>query len=130
MASTTIVASGTLGNIPGATGHSTQNHLVYAKNSGRWWFFTTEAGDNTHVFAFVSSGSDLSTATWSAASNLSPGFDVGTVDVLGGNGDPGGFGIFPVDGRQVAIGYASISGVDVIHVLVQNSSHWRHVTCR
>jgi hypothetical protein len=128
---TTVVDSATLGSVKGASGSGTQGHLVYAVNSARWWFFTWIASDINHVRAYVSSSADLSTATWAAATNsTSPGFDVGTIDVSGGNGDPGGFGIFPVDGRQLAVAYASISSTDVVQVFIQNSSHWRHVTCR
>jgi hypothetical protein len=35
-----VVPSSTLGHVPGASGGSNQHHLIYATNTGRWWFFT------------------------------------------------------------------------------------------
>ena len=67
--------AGTFGD---ATGHSGQSHLVYATNSGVWWLFTLTSsadsvgGTNHLVKAYRSSGSNLATATWTAATD-SPG---------------------------------------------------------
>jgi hypothetical protein len=71
-------ASGTYSDGPGLP---MQNHLVYAENAGVWWYFTvssaSDSGGNpgTHtVKAYYSSGSNLNTATWTAASD-SPNFN-------------------------------------------------------
>ena len=66
------------GSFADATGHSAQSHLVYAANAGVWWLFTLtsaadSAGGSNHIVkAYRSSGSDLATAVWTAASD-SPG---------------------------------------------------------
>src|SRR6478609_8385294 len=66
------------GSFGDASGHSAQSHLVYAANAGVWWLFTlTSAADspggaNHIVKAYRSSGPDLATATWTAATD-SPG---------------------------------------------------------
>jgi hypothetical protein len=210
----TIVSSSTLGAIKGATGGIAQGHLVYAANTGRWWFFTyvgkvdsgtatsgsksqladtgktwtagqylgyaciitggTGSGqaftignntstvlpviDNgatgswlgtalaagstyeiieaTRVRAYVSSSADLTTATWSEATGSpSPSIADGTslglgINLAGGKNNPGGYGEFPVDGRLLAVGYGSISSVDVVHLLTQQDSHYIHTTER
>src|SRR5690348_3159316 len=35
-----VVPTSTLGYVKGASAGTQQNHLVYAQNTGRWWFFT------------------------------------------------------------------------------------------
>ncbi len=91
-----------------ASGHSAQSHLVYAVNSRVWWLFTltstgdAEGGSNHIVKAFRSSGPDLATATWIAASD-SPPAAAGTP-----NGFLGG-------GRALGVAYINNSPVDVIH---------------
>lgn len=207
----TLIASGSLGRMPGATGSSTQGHLVYAVNSGVWYFFTVTAvasdsgtatgatqsttqfqdtskswtvnqwanfylyetggtgsgqvitiasnTSNTLTFgtidgytpvasvagstiyeiidarrlrAWVSSGSDLSTATWSEATGSAGGIVLdgsAAADLQGGNSGPGGAlpgggGLGPADGRLWAIGYANISSVDVVQCLLQSQLHW------
>lgn len=213
MPSTTVVASGTLDNFPGASGAAQSNRLVYAPNTGRWWFFTPagkldsgtassgttgqlndtsktwttnqflgrtcvltggagsgesfiignntatglpvvdDAGagtlatapnntttyeilDSARVHAYVSSGSDLSTATWSEAtgspspniaSTTSIGFGIG---VPGGSNNVGGAGQYPTDGRMLPVAIASASGVDVVMVGTQIDSHYFQATIR
>src|SRR5215472_9880852 len=182
MASSILIASGTLGRVPGATGAAYQSHLVFAVNSQRWWFFTaigvssasgtaTGAGQSTSqlvdtsqsftvnaftnfllwftggtgagqvirltgntataltmatgtgesicgtapvagsttyevinfnlIRAWVSSGADLTTATWSEATGSSGGitFPTGQLNWAGGDSVAGGAGVHPADGR-------------------------------
>ncbi len=215
MGVSTIVSSAALGNVKGATGPAQQGHLIYAKNTGRWWFFTwtgvvdsgtatsgstaqlvdtgkswtsnqylgygcvitggTGAGgwftiglntsntlpvvDNgaagsflatapasgstyaiveaTLVRAYVSSGSDLTTATWAEATG-SPTHTIADganslgwgINVAGGKNNSGGFGEFPTDGRNLVVGYADVSGTDVIQLMVQVDTHYEHLTKR
>lgn len=210
----TLLSTTTLDNVRGATGASQSGHLVYAANSGRWWFFTwagklasgtfssgsaSQGTDNTQswttnqflgrtciitggtgsgqsfiignntatslpviddagagslgtalngtsqyeivesdkVHAYVSSGSDLSTATWSEATG-SPTPTIQTasnntgygIDVPGGSNNVGGAGQYPTDGRMLQVGYASVGGVDVFLLGVQMDSHYFQVTLR
>lgn len=69
------------GTFPDGPGQPNQSHLIYAANAGVWWLFTlTSASDSTgnpgtHVIkSYYSSGSDLSSATWTASTN-SPNLD-------------------------------------------------------
>jgi hypothetical protein len=207
----TLLDHATLGQMPGASGGMGQNHLIYAANTARWWFFTLNgapiytgtatggttgglddstkawttgalvgavviftggpgagqiahigsntathltfydnAGDITlpvapaagsttykildtrYLKAYVSSGADLKTATWAAATNSnSPVIHNSTgFDRLGGV-DQGvsGKGSVP-DGRTWAVGYASIGGVDVVQILNQQNAHYMHETIR
>lgn len=211
--SLSIIPAAALGAVRGATGASPQNHLIFARNTGRWWFFTyvgradtgtatsgsqaalndlskswtpgqwlgyaciitagTGAGqsftignntatslpvvdngatgswlktalDSTSQYeivenrirAYVSSGSDLSTATWSEATgSASPtdgdGSSLGEgINLAGGSNNPGGFAEYPTDGRLLALGYGSVAGVDVVHLLMQQDSHYIHLTLR
>ncbi|HMF97418.1 MAG TPA: PASTA domain-containing protein, partial [Vicinamibacterales bacterium] len=97
--------AGTFGD---ATGHSAQSHLVYAVNSHLWWLFTltsandSNGGTNHVVKAYVSSGPDLTTATWSAAAD-SPTAAAGSP-----NGALRG-------GRSLGVAYLNNSPTDVIH---------------
>ena len=67
--------AGTFGD---ASGQSGQSHLFFAENARVWWLLTLSStgdaagGTNHLVRAYVSSGADLATATWTAAAN-SPG---------------------------------------------------------
>ncbi len=95
---------------------------------------TYEVIDARRVHAWVSSSADLSTATWS---EVTPGSALTTanppaagIDLTGGKNDPGGDGCFPVDGRSLAVGYGSISGVDVLMLFLQTQSHWMHSLTR
>jgi Big-like domain-containing protein len=106
------VGSQVAGTFADATGHSAQSHLVYAANAGVWWLFTLTSkadsvGGSNHVIkAFYSSGSDLSTATWTAASD-SPGASASassncSICFMGG-------------GRALGIAYVNNAPVDVVH---------------
>jgi len=96
------------GTFDDATGHSAQSHLVYAVNSRVWWLFTltsdadSEGGSNHIVKAFRSSGPDLATATWVAASDIPPAAAGGPNQSMGG-------------GRALGVAYVNNSPVDVIH---------------
>lgn len=77
--------SGTYKDGPGLT-H--QSHLIYAANAAVWWLFTvTSASDSTgspgtHVIkSYVSSSSDLSTATWTAKTD-SPNLDASSANTV------------------------------------------------
>src|SRR5262245_8103827 len=96
------------GSFGDATGHSAQSHLVYAVNSRVWWLFTltsandSSGGANHVVKAYVSSGPDLTTATWAAAAD-SPGAAAGSPNAaLRG-------------GRSLGVAYLNNSPTDVIH---------------
>ena len=77
---TTPVVIGTqiAGTYGDASGQSGQSHLFFAENAQVWWLLTltssgdTPGGTNHLVKAYVSSGPDLATATWTAAAD-SPG---------------------------------------------------------
>ena len=199
--------------VRGATGHSAQNRLLFAKNTGRWWFLTyvgradsgtassgsaaalndttkswtpgqwlgyaciitagTGAGqaftigNNTssslpvvdngatgswlhtaldatsqyeiienRVRGYATSASDLATASWSeAGGSPSPtdgdGHSLGEgLNLAGGSNNPGGFGEFPCDGRLLAAAYGNVGGLDVVHLLMQQDSHYIHATER
>jgi hypothetical protein len=208
----TILDYATLGPINGASGGSMSGHLLYAVNTGRWWFFTygtvlasgtatggtnqtlvdsgaafttalngrsvvivagTGAGnafevtrtsattlrlqnngdpataatltftpdgtsqyrvvDSRTIRAYVSSSSDLSTATWAAATgSASADMTNGVgVDMAGGRFDGGAFGgIYPTDGRQLAMAYASVSGHDIAYAIAQVGIHWFKISNR
>jgi hypothetical protein len=202
----TIIDYATLGPVNGASGGSMSGHLLYAVNTGRWWFFTygtvlasgtatggttqtlvdsgasfttalngrtvvivagTGAGhsfevtrssattlrlqdngdpatpytltftpdattqyrvvDSRKIRAYVSSSSDLSTATWAAATGSASGDMVNGVgvDMAGGRFDGGGFGgIYPTDGRQMMMAYANVASHDVVYTAAQTGVHW------
>src|SRR5215472_3906535 len=207
MPSSTLIASGTLGRVPGSTGASYQSHLVFAANSQRWWYFTAVgassasgtatgsgqstsqlvdtsksftanaftnfslwftggtganqvirltgntataltmttstgesncqtapvAGSTTYevinfnlIRAWVSSSSDLTTATWSEATGSSGGitFPTGQLNWAGGDSVAGGAGLNPADGRLWAVGYGSVSSKDVVYLQAQTNIHW------
>ena len=73
-----VIGTQIAGTYGDASGHSGQSHLFYAENAQVWWLLTltssgdTPGGANHLVKAYVSSGPDLATATWTAAAN-SPG---------------------------------------------------------
>lgn len=195
--------------VRGATGGNQRGqHLVYAQNTGRWWFFTYgpvldsgtatsgsvaalndttktwtsstyngascliirgtgagqafEIGPNTStslpvknngdvvppqpgiaiapdstsayiiletrsVKAYVSSGTDLASATWSEATGSpSPTLPNNSgIDVSGGANDGGSVGSdIPTDGRLLAVGYMNVNGVDVVQLLTNENLHW------
>ena len=97
------------GTFRDATGHSGQSHLVYAPNAGVWWLFTLSSahdalGDRT-VQTYVSSGPDLTTATWTAKT-VSPtlaNVNGATSSRLAG-------------GRSLGVAVRSIGGADYAHV--------------
>lgn len=213
MAARIVIPSSVLGYVKGATGGTNQQHLIYAQNSGRWWFFTWgttldsgtatggsktqltdtgkswtasayraatcfiisgpgagqafEIGPNTatvlqvynnadasppqpglpvavgsgsvyaiietrYVRAYVSSGSDLATATWTEAtgspSEILP--NTSGIDVSAGNNDSGHFGEGLSDGRLLAAAYQVASNVEVVNVLVSENLHWQTYTNR
>jgi hypothetical protein len=97
----TIVASGT-NVLVDATGLPVQSHLLYAANTGRWWLFWQDTTQRFVIRTRVSSGPDLATATW-ADGTVSPTMSSGGAY---GNGS----------GRDLAIAYKSIGGIDVLHV--------------
>jgi len=92
------------------TGHSGQSHLVFAPNANVWWLFTlSSAHDSTNdhtVQAWVSSGPDLATATWTASTPSPPLFNQGfaTNSLFAG-------------GRSMAVALRTIAGAgDFAHV--------------
>jgi hypothetical protein len=76
------------------TGNAQQQHIVYAKNSGRYWFFYIDA-DGLSVKTRWST--DFS--TWTAGASLAP-----LPLHLGG------------DGRNFSVAYRDFGGVDVVHL--------------
>jgi hypothetical protein len=208
----TILDYATLGPINGASGGSMSGHLLYAVNTGRWWFFTygtvlasgtatggtnqtlvdsgaafttalngrtvviiagTGAGnafevtrssattlrlqnngdpatpatltftpdatsqyrvvDSRKIRAYVSSSSDLSSATWAAATgSASADMTNGVgVDMAGGRFDGGAFGgTYPTDGRQLAVTYADVAGHDIAYAIAQVGVHWFKISNR
>jgi hypothetical protein len=110
-------------------------------STGSW---LATALDNTSQYeiienrirAYVSSSSDLLTATWAEATgspspSIGDGHSLGLgLNLAGGSNNPGGFGEFPTDGRLLACAYGSVSGVDVVHLLAQQDSHYIHDTLR
>ncbi|HXI27519.1 MAG TPA: PASTA domain-containing protein, partial [Vicinamibacterales bacterium] len=107
-ASPVTIGTQAAGSFDDATGHSGQSHLVYAVNSRVWWLFTltsaadSNGGSNHIVKAYVSSGPDLTKATWIAAGD-SPG---------AASGSPNGS---LTGGRSLGVAYLNNSPVDVIH---------------
>src|SRR5262252_3476215 len=104
------LAAGTFGD---ATGHSGQSHLVYAENSRVWWLFTltsdadSTGGTNHVVKAYVSSGPDLTRATWTASTPQNP---------LDSPAAPAGQPNQALrGGRSLAVAYLDNSPLDVIH---------------
>jgi Domain of unknown function (DUF4082)/Bacterial Ig-like domain/Bacterial Ig domain len=110
----TKVGTESAGSFADATGHSTQSHLVYAANAGVWWLFTlTSSADSVglsgHIVkAYRSSGADLATAVWTAASD-SPG-----ASAYAGFAPNGFMG----SGRALGIAYVNNPPDDVIHAEV------------
>jgi Big-like domain-containing protein len=101
------------GSFADATGHSGQSHLVYAANSGVWWLFMTSSADspggaNHVVKAYRSSGPDLATAAWNAATD-SPGASVSAG--FAPNGFMGG-------GRALGVVYVNNAPADIVHAEV------------
>jgi hypothetical protein len=101
------------GTLSDATGHSAQSHLIYAANAGVWWLFTLTSaadsvgGSNHSVKAYRSSGSDLATATWTAATG-SPGAS-SAASVNCGK-------CFMGDGRALSVAYVNNAPTDAVHV--------------
>jgi hypothetical protein len=93
---------------------------------------TYQIVETRNVKAYVSSGPDLSTATWALAIGAAtPDIANNTgIDMSGGENDSGRSGEFPTDGRLLAVGYAPLNGVDVVVLLTQQNLHWEHITCR
>jgi len=106
-----VIGSQIAGTFTDASGHSAQSHLVYAANSGVWWLFTltsaadSQGGTNHIVKSYRSSGPDLATATWSAATD-SPGAAAST-----SNGSMG-------SGRALGVAYVNNAPIDVVHAEV------------
>src|SRR5438874_3134552 len=103
------IGTGAGGTWVDATGHSAQSHPDFAPNAGVWWLFTlTSAHDSLNdrnVHAYVSSGPNLATATWTektASPNLANAGGA-TSSVLAG-------------GRSLGVAPISIGGVDYVHV--------------
>jgi len=107
---TTIVGSGTLGNMPAATGMSNQAHMIYGVNSARWFVFTCIAGDTTHINLYVSSSNDLSTASWATIGTGTQSPALNNSKTFTAN-----------EGRLFGLDYANIGSTDVVY-LVANSS--------
>lgn len=93
--------------------------------------------ESDKVHAYVSSGPDLASATWSEATG-SPTPTIQTssnntgygIDVPGGSNNVGGAGQYPTDGRMMQVGYANVSGTDVFLLQVQMDSHYFQITLR
>src|SRR5439155_13589061 len=97
------------GTFNDATGHSGQSHLVYAPNAGVWWLFTLSSAhdafsDHT-VQAYRSSGPDLATSTWTAATASPNLADVGgaTNSLLAG-------------GRSLGVALRTVGATDYVHI--------------
>jgi hypothetical protein len=82
------------GEVTQASGLAQQTHLVYATGAARWWLFWFDASQPTQLQA--SSSPDF--ATWTPATPL----------VLPGS--------HANQGGDLSVAYASIAGVDVVHV--------------
>jgi Bacterial Ig domain len=110
------IGSQIAGSFADATGHSGQSHLVYAANAGVWWLFTltsaadSSGGSNHIVKAYRSSGSDLATASWTAATD-SPGAAANGGGAYAPSGSMGG-------GRALGVVYVNNAPTDVIHAEV------------
>lgn len=102
------------GTFADGSGFPSQDHLIYAENAGVWWYFTlTSASDTagnpgTHVIkSYVSSGADLSTATWTAKTD-SPNL----------NANSGGTSSKFWNGRSLGciyLNHASGTDKDIVH---------------
>lgn len=104
---TTLVASGTVGNVAQATGHSNASTLVYGINSARWFLFLLTAGDTTHVNCYISSSNDLSTATWTTIGTGTQSPVFGSSDAHTAN-----------EGRNFACAYENVGATDVVYCIV------------
>ncbi|HXI30968.1 MAG TPA: hypothetical protein VNG89_21175, partial [Vicinamibacterales bacterium] len=95
------------GTFKDATGHSGQSHLVFAPNAGVWWLFTLSSAHDSFadhtVRSYFSSGSDLTTATWTESSPSPHLADLASNSLFAG-------------GRSLGIALVSIGGVDYVHV--------------
>ncbi|HJZ76631.1 MAG TPA: Ig-like domain-containing protein, partial [Vicinamibacterales bacterium] len=110
----TKVGSLVAGAFNDATGHSAQSHLVYAPNAGVWWLFSLSSAHdalNDHtVRSYYSSGPNLATATWTAAT---PSPHLGNA----------GFATDSVfaGGRSLGVAVLSIGGTDYAHVFASTA---------
>jgi len=110
-----VIGTQAAGTFADASGHSGQSHLFYAENAGVWWLLTltssadSQGGANHLVKAYVSSGPDLATATWTAAAN-SPGATT-SQSANCGNCFMGG-------GRALGVAYVNNAPTDVVHAEV------------
>lgn len=95
------------GTITQATGLSNQQHLIYAENAGRWVLFYVASTSTTTLKSYVSSGADLSSATWSAGASLTL---------------PTNQTWFSTEGRDLAVYYKNIANTDVIHLAMITTS--------
>jgi hypothetical protein len=103
------IGSNISGTFNDATGHSGQSHLVFAPNANVWWLFTLtsvhDALNDRTVQAYVSSGPDLATATWTPAAS-SP--------TLGNAG--GATNSLFAGGRSMSVALRTIGTTDYVHV--------------
>lgn len=102
---TTVVSSGTLGNVTNATGMSNQNRPVFGINSDRWFWFFIDAADNTTVNCYVSSSNDLTSCTWAAISSNPVSPALGGSKTWNAN-----------EGRNLAVAYKNIAATDVVYL--------------
>jgi hypothetical protein len=106
-----LVGTQVAGTFSDASGFSSQSHLVYAANSGVWWFFTltsaadSQGGSNHIVKSYRSSGPDLETATWT------PGPDSPGASVSSGFAPQASMGF----GRALGVAYINNNPTDVVH---------------
>ncbi|MEO8877379.1 MAG: hypothetical protein ABI461_17425 [Polyangiaceae bacterium] len=84
-----------VGNVPAETGMAQQQHLIYAANGSRWWFFFITDSQPGNMNA---SWSDDFTS-WNAANTR------GLSETMGG------------EGRNFSVAYASLGGVDIVHTI-------------
>jgi beta-lactam-binding protein with PASTA domain len=112
LATPVVIGTQAAGTFADATGHSGQSHLFYAQNADVWWLLTltssadSQGGSNHVVKAYVSSGPDLATATWTAAAS-SPGA-TGAQSANCSNCYMGG-------GRALGVAYVNNAPTDAVH---------------
>lgn len=138
-----IVVAGTGAGQAFTIGSNTSDSLPVVDNgaTGSWLHTPLDSTSQYEIIenrvrGYATSSSDLSTASWSEATGSpSPtdgdGHSLGEgLNLAGGSNNPGGFGEFPCDGRLLAAAYGNVGGLDVVHLLMQQDSHYIHLTLR
>ncbi len=95
-----IVANGLTG--ANASGNSQHYHLIYAQNSAVWWTFWCDAGG---AYSTISCAYSPDLTTWTRATTIALPHNIAG----------------SADARNLGVWYASIAGVDVVHVAAASS---------